>query len=57
MLDVAPHHLQTLASLQVHHRDPFDHMLIAQAITEEATFMSQDRHVTRYDVRVIACSD
>jgi PIN domain nuclease of toxin-antitoxin system len=32
-------------------------MLIAQAITEEATFMSQDHHVARYKVRVIACSD
>jgi PIN domain nuclease of toxin-antitoxin system len=56
-LDVAPQHLRTLASLPVHHRDPFDHMLIAQAITEEATFMSQDHHVARYKECVIACSD
>lgn len=37
-------HLLTLARLPMHHRDPFDHLLIAQAITEDATFISEDRN-------------
>jgi PIN domain nuclease of toxin-antitoxin system len=41
----------------MHHRDPFGHMLIAQAITEQASFLSQDRHAAKYEVPVIACSD
>jgi PIN domain nuclease of toxin-antitoxin system len=32
LLPIALAHLQTLAALPVHHRDPFDHLLIAQAI-------------------------
>jgi PIN domain nuclease of toxin-antitoxin system len=56
-LDVVPAHLRTLATLPMHHRDPFDHMLIAQAITEEAFLVSQDEHIAKYDVRVIVCLD
>jgi PIN domain nuclease of toxin-antitoxin system len=54
-LDVVPAHLRTLAALPMHHRDPFDHMLIAQAITEDAALLSQDQHIPRYKLRVIAC--
>jgi PIN domain nuclease of toxin-antitoxin system len=49
-------HLVTLAGLPMHHRDPFDHLLIAQAMTEDATFMSEDRNATRYPVRTVTCS-
>jgi PIN domain nuclease of toxin-antitoxin system len=40
----------------MHHRDPFDHLLIAQAITEDATFISEDRKKARYRVRMVTCS-
>ncbi|MEA2729904.1 MAG: hypothetical protein QOF70_4379 [Acetobacteraceae bacterium] len=56
-LDIIPAHLQTLGTLPSHHRDPFGHMLIAQAITEDASFVSQSQHAAEYPVRVIACSD
>lgn len=48
-------HLRLLATLPMHHRDPFDHLLIAQAITEDATFVTDDRHVARYPVRAVSC--
>ncbi len=48
-------HLRVLATLPMHHRDPFDHLLIAQAITEDATFVTDDRHVARYPVRAVSC--
>jgi PIN domain nuclease of toxin-antitoxin system len=57
VLDVGMAHLVMLAGLPMHHRDPFDHLLIAQAMTEEATFMSEDRNATRYPVRMVTCSD
>jgi hypothetical protein len=41
----------------MHHRDPFDHLLIAQAIAEDATFISDDRHAPRYPVRLVTCSE
>ena len=51
-------HLAVLAGLPRHpgHRDPFDHLLIAQAIAEDATFLS-DRDVSRYPVRAMPCLD
>lgn len=55
LLDIAPLHLTTLATLPQHHRDPFDHLLIAQAIAEGAGFVSDDRNAARYPVEVIAC--
>ena len=42
-----------LAGLPAHHRDPFDHLLIA----EDAAFVSADRNAPAYPVRVVACSD
>ena len=56
LLDISVAHLLTLAGLPLHHRDPFDHLLIAQAITEDATFISEDRNTAQYPVRSLACS-
>lgn len=56
LLGLATADLLALAKLPVHHRDPFDHLLIAQAIVQDATFVSEDRNVGRYPVRVFACS-
>jgi PIN domain nuclease of toxin-antitoxin system len=56
LLGISVTHLTTLRRLPSHHRDPFDHLLIAQAISEDATFVSDDRHVSRYDVRRLSCS-
>ena len=56
LLDVAVTHLRTLAELPMHHRDPFDHLLIAQAITEDAGFVTEDRNATRYPARIVTCS-
>lgn len=38
------------------HRDPFDHLLVAQAIAESATLMTEDRNARRYPVDVLCCS-
>lgn len=53
-LGLREEHLQTLANLPVHHRDPFDHLLIAQAIAEDATFVTADRLAAAYPVRCLA---
>ena len=59
LLDISPAHLKALADLPFHedHRDPFDHLLVAQAISEGATFLSEDRHTPRYPVAFLTCSD
>ncbi len=35
------------------HRDPFDHMLVAQAQVERLTLVSADRQFADYDVEVL----
>ncbi|TCZ66051.1 type II toxin-antitoxin system VapC family toxin [Roseicella aquatilis] len=59
LLGISAAHLAVLGGLPLHpgHRDPFDHLLIAQAITEGATFLSEDRNAPRYPVRIVTCSD
>ena len=56
LLPINPGHLLALALLPVHHRDPFDHLLIALAVAEDAAFISADRRASKYPVQVIACS-
>ena len=43
-------HAVLAASLPLHHHDPFDRMLIAQAQAEELTLVTDDSHIARYDV-------
>jgi PIN domain nuclease of toxin-antitoxin system len=54
-LGIAPAHLASLASLPTHHRDPFDHLLIAQAISETAMLISDDRNMSQYPVQLHNC--
>ncbi len=56
-LDVGTAHLVALGGLAMHHRDPFDHLLMAQAIAEDLVFVSDDRNVPRYPVQSVTCSD
>ncbi len=55
-INVRPDHLRVLATLPMHHRDPFDHLLIAQAIAEDAAFVTDDRHAARYPVQAVSCA-
>ena len=50
VLDIRAAHLVGLAGLPAHHRDKFDHLLLAQAQAEGLTFVSADRHVPLYPV-------
>ena len=56
-IEIADSHLIALAALPVHHRDPFDHLLMAQAVAEEAYFVSEDQNVPRYGIPFLTCSD
>lgn len=47
-------HAQAVRDLPPHHADPFDRLLIAQAICEGLTLVSVDRMVRGYDVPLLA---
>ena len=42
-----------LRALPAHHKDPFDRMLVAQAIEEGAPLVSADPQIARYPIQVI----
>jgi PIN domain nuclease of toxin-antitoxin system len=50
VLGVTLQHTKEVANLPLHHRDPFDRMLIAQAITEGLTVVSRDNSFDLYNV-------
>lgn len=54
-IGIEQRHLAALARLPMHHRDPFDHLLMAQAIVEGAAFVTADRQAGAYPLAVIAC--
>ncbi|MEQ9297008.1 MAG: type II toxin-antitoxin system VapC family toxin [Cyclobacteriaceae bacterium] len=43
-------HLKVLSSLPFHHRDPFDRLIIAQALFENMTLLSKDQKFKHYPV-------
>lgn len=52
-LPVRLRHTARVRGLPPHHRDPFDRMLIAQALEENATLVTPDTAVRAYDVRTL----
>lgn len=53
VLDVMTPHVLALESLPLHHRDPFDRLLIAQAIAEGYQIVSADPALDAYPVERI----
>ncbi len=49
-LSLSPGHANRAAALPFHHRDPFDRMLIAQALAEDLTLVSNERLFDAYGV-------
>lgn len=56
LLGVSVAQLTTLIGVPRHHKNPFDHLLIAQATAENATLTSEDRWMPSYPVPVVSCS-
>ena len=46
-------HIEVLDSLPFHHKDPFDRLLIAQAIHENLTLVSNDPKFPAYPVALL----
>lgn len=53
ILGLAPEHGLGVAGLPLHHRDPFDRLLISQARSEGLTIVSADRRFEDYDVPLV----
>jgi PIN domain nuclease of toxin-antitoxin system len=52
-LPITIEHSQKLYQLPLHHNDPFDRIMVAQAMSEDLTFMTRDAKISLYDIRTI----
>lgn len=54
LLPIDVEHTRAVRDLPFHHRDPFDRMLVAQALVEGLTLVTRDRRLAEYGVRLMA---
>jgi PIN domain nuclease of toxin-antitoxin system len=50
ILPIEPRHTSVLTTLPLHHRDPFDRLLVAQAMVEGLTLVSADAVLDQYPI-------
>jgi PIN domain nuclease of toxin-antitoxin system len=53
LLPIEPEHAAAIEDLPAHHTDPFDRILLAQALVEPMRLMTHDPIVTRYSDTII----
>lgn len=52
IIQITNDHLLTLSTLPKHHGDPFDRLIISQAIAENLTLISRDKGLKKYKVKL-----
>lgn len=55
IIPIVENHAHGICELPLHHRDPFDRILISQARIEKLTIVTHDKLFYNYDVKVILC--
>lgn len=53
LLPITARHADRVASLPLHHRDPFDRLLVAQAAVENLPLVSDDEALRSYEIEVV----
>ena len=56
VLSLSPEHGLGVARLPMHHRDPFDRLLVSQARAEDLTIVTADQQIPGYDVACISAA-
>lgn len=51
ILPISYDHLLTLSKLPVHHSDPFDRLIISQAISEDLVLLTRDKTLKKYKAK------
>ena len=52
VMNIETDYVERIERLELHHRDPFDRMIIATAMEAKMTVMSSDRHFERYEIQL-----
>jgi len=53
LLPILLRHTEPVETMPLHHRDPFDRILVAQAIVDGLTIVTADRKLTKYQVSLL----
>ena len=53
LLPITARHADRVGTLPMHHQDPLDRLLVAQAETEGLTLVSADAAMRRYDIELL----
>ncbi|MFD2573351.1 type II toxin-antitoxin system VapC family toxin [Spirosoma soli] len=53
LLPITPDHVLRVETLPFHHRDPFDRIIIAQALVESYIIVSKDTNFPLYPVEIL----
>ena len=53
MVDIDPLAIEKVQHLPLYHRDPFDRMLLAQAMVNDLTFITADSKCHAYELNVV----
>ncbi len=53
ILPITTSHILRNSSLPLHHQDPFDRIIIAQAIEEQLTIVGKDHEFNNYAIKLI----
>jgi PIN domain nuclease of toxin-antitoxin system len=51
--DISPQHIFEMEKLPLHHRDPFDRIIIATAISQNLCILSKDENFGKYSVKTL----
>ena len=51
IVQITAEHLLVLGSLPQHHNDPFDRLIVSQAISENMTLYSRDKGLKKYKIK------
>lgn len=52
-LDITHEHAHSIKGLPMHHNDPFDRVLVAQAKVEGFTLVTRDVHLKKYGIPIL----
>jgi len=53
LLNIKGSYIKYVETLEFHHRDPFDRLLISTALAEDLTIITIDENIQKYDVKWI----
>jgi PIN domain nuclease of toxin-antitoxin system len=53
ILPISIEHILKTANLEFHHQDPFDRLIIAQAISEDLSILTRDKQFANYGINCI----